>query len=90
MNKEKTIAKKLNEPHSRANLRPCIYEDSKKPELGWQPGLFHQFSQDFEEFENGPGNYPVALVETGCGQIKIVYAHQIKFTDAPTKESELK
>ena len=44
--------------------------------------LFHQFGVDYQEFENGPGNYSTALVEWPNGQIESVRAHMVRFLDA--------
>lgn len=43
--------------------------------LAW----FHQFGQDHEEFENGPGNYPIAIIELDNGEVKVILAQDIKF-----------
>ncbi|MDD4390217.1 MAG: hypothetical protein PHW03_05375 [Eubacteriales bacterium] len=32
-------------------------------------GHFHQWAPQYEEFESGPGNYTVALIEDENGQI---------------------
>lgn len=42
-------------------------------------GLFHQFGTDYEEFETGAGNYPVAIVELLDGNVKVVHAELIQF-----------
>lgn len=42
-------------------------------------GLFHQWASSYEEFENGAGNYTVALVELEDGTIKEVLPSNIKF-----------
>ena len=41
--------------------------------------LFHSFGTDYEEFESGPANYAVAIVEWPNGQIEIVRADRIRF-----------
>lgn len=45
------------------------------------PGVFHDFSIDYEEFESGPGHYPVAIVELKDGRIVLPYADDIRFLD---------
>lgn len=40
---------------------------------------FHQFGMDYEEFENGPGNYSTAIVEWPDGTVEMVRADRIKF-----------
>jgi hypothetical protein len=44
-------------------------------------GYFHQWGCAYEEFESGPGNYSVALVEDGCGNIHEILPSKIKFLD---------
>ena len=42
-------------------------------------GMFHQWANAYEEFEAGPGNYTVALVELPNGEIKEVLPTHLKF-----------
>lgn len=44
--------------------------------------LFHQFGVDYEEFENGAGNYSTALVEWPDGTVESVRADRVQFLDA--------
>ena len=44
-------------------------------------GIFHQFGVDYEEFENGPGNYTTAVVEMPDGSVKNVPVEMIKFNN---------
>lgn len=48
-------------------------------------GIFHQWAPMYEEFESGPGNYTVALVELYDGIVVEVPPKCIKFTEAPPK-----
>ena len=41
--------------------------------------LFHSFGADYEEFENGPGNFSAAIVEWPNGQVEMVRADRIRF-----------
>lgn len=50
-------------------------------------GRFHGWSQDHEEFESGPGHYPVALVETGDGAVHICHASGVRFLDTPDPDA---
>lgn len=43
-------------------------------------GVFHQWGYAYEEFDNGPGNYTVAIVELPNGEIKEILPSNIKFT----------
>ena len=42
-------------------------------------GLFHQWANSYEEFESGPGNFTIALVEIEDGTIVEVLPCNIKF-----------
>lgn len=44
-------------------------------------GLFHKFGNDYEEFENGPGNFSIAIIELLNGEIVSVPVELIQFTD---------
>ncbi len=44
-------------------------------------GLFHEWGVNYEEFESGPGNYSIAIVEYEDGTIESVPVEQIKFID---------
>lgn len=43
--------------------------------------IFHAFGTDYEEYDDGPGHYPVAIVEYRDGVVDIVYAKCIRFLD---------
>jgi hypothetical protein len=45
--------------------------------------LFHCWGADFEEFESGPGNTTVAIVEWPDGSIETVLPKFIRFLDTP-------
>jgi hypothetical protein len=40
---------------------------------------FHQFGQDYEEFESGGCMFPIAIIEREDGKIEVVPAQYIKF-----------
>ena len=42
-------------------------------------GKFHQWGVNFEEFESGPANYTVAIVELDDGSVEMVPANLIRF-----------
>jgi hypothetical protein len=51
-------------------------------------GIFHQWGNAYEEFENGPGNYTTAIVELPDGTIEELLPFCIKFiTDESTPNS---
>lgn len=51
----------------------------EKIDDGKGDAFFHGFSVDFEEFETGPGTFPVAIIERKEGNVEIVAAELIKF-----------
>ncbi|WP_431623270.1 hypothetical protein [Citrobacter freundii] len=42
-------------------------------------GLFHEWGLEYEEFDNGPGNYSVGIVELEDGKVATFPASNIKF-----------
>lgn len=44
-------------------------------------GKFHGWGVEYEEFENGPGNYSVAIVEMADGTIQTLMPWAIRFLD---------
>lgn len=59
---------------------------SQKTMLELGTATFHQFGTQYEEFENGPGNYTVAIVEWPGGRVEMVTPECIRFLDAPGGE----
>lgn len=62
------------------NLRECEFYKRIKPageKWRWESyptaGTFHCWSVQYEEFENGPGNYIVGIVEDEQGQVHVVH-----------------
>lgn len=51
-------------------------------------GLFHQWGNDYEEFESGPGNFTVAIVELPDGKIVTPVAREVHFLDTEVYENE--
>lgn len=51
-----------------------------------QKGFFHQWGSAFEEFESGPGNYSVAIVEDETGQVHLIQHDCIQFADLLPQE----
>lgn len=71
-------------------LRKCkgkynIYADGRWQTREFELGYFHQWSVSYEEFETGPGNYSVAIVELPDGQIITPPADYITFLE-PVRE----
>ena len=47
-------------------------------------GLFHQWGVSHEEFEDGVGNFTVAIVELPNGTIEQLLPSNLKFVDLPS------
>lgn len=47
---------------------------------------FHQWGSDYEEFESGPGNFTVAIVEYDNGAVGMVRADMVRFVDEAATE----
>ena len=43
--------------------------------------VFHQFGCNYEEFENGAGNYTTAIIEWPDGTVKHVPVEHVRFLD---------
>jgi len=44
-------------------------------------GRFHQWASKYDEFESGPGNFTVGIIETQSGEIYEALPTNIKFLD---------
>lgn len=44
-------------------------------------GIFHGWGHAYEEFESGPGNYTIALVEMSDGSVLTPNPHEIMFVN---------
>lgn len=67
----------------KVNVYEYCREEKNSPRVKkWiGPGVFHQFGNDFEEFENGPGNFATAIVEMPDGSVKNISLDLIIFLD---------
>lgn len=63
----------------RVIVSEIIWSAGKREARDIGPAVFHQWGCEFEEFEGGPGNCTVAIVEFPDGSIKTVLPHNIKF-----------
>lgn len=50
--------------------------------------LFHQFGVNYEEFENGPGNYTTAVIEWPDGRVENVPVEHVQFA-MPTSSASI-
>ena len=62
-------------------MRRCKAEVQKNRKMISVEGMFHQWASDFVEFETGPGNYTVALIELDDGRIVKGAADTVVFLD---------
>ena len=44
-----------------------------------EEALFHEWGSNYEEFDSGPGNYSIAIVEFDDGKIQSIPVEQIRF-----------
>lgn len=62
-------------------LRPCratLYEKGQAKEV---IGRFHMWGSNYEEFDNGPGNFTTAIIELDDGRVVICPAETVRFCD---------
>lgn len=59
-------------------VRAEIYRNSKWIQV---EGLFHQWGNDFEEYESGPANYSVGIIELPDGHIVTAVPEKIQFVN---------
>lgn len=76
----------LERAQERPELRPVVVSErrnipgtSKWEDIEIGLANFHCWGFDYDEFENGPGNRSVAIVEMPDGTIKIVPPHLVRF-----------
>lgn len=50
-------------------------------------GVFHGWGCEYEEFETGPGNYTVAIVEQADGIVTLVHPSLIQFIDGAARSA---
>lgn len=63
-----------------------VSEHKQQPDNKWKleekgEAVFHQFGCNYEELENGPGNYTTAIVEWPDGTIGNVPVEHVRFLD---------
>lgn len=69
-------------------LRPCRAYYYKKGGMVEVTGVFHGWGVNFEEFEEGTGNYSTALVEADDGTVYECAAGTVKFLDRDPDNEE--
>ena len=73
-------------------LRPVqVMRFRKNPETGMsdyvpaEVGRFHAWGCEYQEFEAGPGNYSVAIVEFADGSVQTFLPFRIRFLDGANR-----
>lgn len=61
-----------------------IWDSEQSKYLTRVPGKFHCWGSSYKEFESGPGNYSVAIIELEDGRIKQIVPDDVQFV----KETE--
>lgn len=60
-----------------------LVESDGKKRAHWKAeyhtGVFHQWGNEYDEFENGIGNCTVAIIELGNGQIMTALPEDVRF-----------
>jgi hypothetical protein len=60
-------------------MKTCWYKRDSKAD--WKTGFFHRWSQSYEEFETGPGNFPAAIIQDATdSRVHVVYAGHVSFS----------
>jgi hypothetical protein len=68
-------------------MRQCTAKTYRKRAVDgkWETieieGIFHQFAPMYDEFESGPGNHTVAIVEDKDGQLWNCAVETVRFRD---------
>ena len=44
----------------------------------WQPGMLHMWGTDYEEFETGPGPFPIGVIEDRTGTVHSISVDRIR------------
>lgn len=48
----------------------------------WRRGILRMWSVDYEEFESGPGNYPVGVIEDcKTGDVRSIHVDRLSFAN---------
>ena len=58
-----------------------IYDSPRKQWVEDVLGEFHCWGQGYEEFQSGPGNFTMAIVELPGGRIVTAMPEDVRFTD---------
>ena len=70
-------------------ITTCWYKEGIGSE--WKTGFFHEWSINWEQVGDGPGQFPVAVIEDATDSlVHVVYAEFVSFSpnhpDAPEDE----
>lgn len=63
-------------------------KDPESGKFGYVPaetGMFHAWGVEYQEFEAGPGNFSVAIIEFEDGKVETFSVPQVRFIDGGAK-----
>lgn len=69
-------------------MRKCVASVYQNGAWVCVNGLFHQWGSDFEEFESGPANYTVAIIELDDGSVVTAQPDKVIFLDKPRSDED--
>lgn len=80
------LSHKINYIPNASTLRKCSgfytkFNGKVYERHNFEIGYFHRFGCNFEEFENGLGNYTTAIVELPHGELVEAVVNSIKFLE---------
>lgn len=68
----------------RCEFRTRTFDRGRAVISDWRPGVWHAWSLNHDEYEDGPGHWPAAIVEDpATGAVHSVFASNVRF--APTR-----
>ena len=67
--------------NSRSNLRKVKFKLNNATDTTFENGFFHEWSVEYEELENGVGQFPVAIIEDETGYIHALHTSMMVFVD---------
>lgn len=63
-------------------------EKNRYEEVKFENAIFHQWGCDYDEFEDGAGNFSVAIVELEDGTVLMPRADNVKFIKKDELDNE--
>lgn len=69
-------------------MRKCVASVYQNGAWVHVTGLFHQWGSGFEEFESGPANYTVAIIELDNGSVVTTSPDKVIFLDKSRSDED--